>query len=259
MQVNDYETTQLLISTGKEIAREELKNEKAFLVHEHEGRTYIKGDWRPMLDAETDTLHVATLSGLKDFLESNPDNLDLDQLMVHVVDHETVKVRSIPVGGHKQRPVFLTAKALVPEHMFCKATRPAYYPPSVFIPYLQSCFAEVEGDDLKTVIRICGNVDVEANVNQKDDGMTQKVATRTGVVTKSEEEVPNPVILYPFSSFVEVLQPARKMVLRFAGNTDEGAGAALIEADGGAWKITAMQSIAEWLRKNLPEEVRVIA
>ena len=256
---NIHETVELLIDTGKELASQKLENEHAFIVHEHEGRKYIKGNWNRLLEAETETLNVVTLTGLKDYLENNPDNLKLDELMVHVVDHMTVKVRSIPVGGHKQRPVFMTAQALVPEHMFSRATRPAYYPPSVFIPYLQSCFAEVDGDDLATVIRICGNVDVEANVNQKDDGMTQKVATRTGVVTKSEEEVPNPVVLYPFSSFVEIMQPARKMVLRFAGNTDEGAGAALIEADGGAWKITAMHAIAEWLRKELPEEVKVIA
>lgn len=259
MESNTFETAELLINTGKELAREELKNENAFVVHEHEGRPYIKGSWSRLLEPEADTLNVCTLTGLKDYLESNPDGLDLKGLMVHVIDHSTVKVRSVPVGGHKQRPVFMTAEALIPDHMFSRATRPSYYPPSVFIPYLQSCFAEVEGDDLQAVIRVCGNVDVEAGVSQKDDGMTQKVATRTGVVTKSEEEVPNPVVLYPFSSFVEILQPARKMVLRFAGNADEGAGAALIEADGGAWKITAMQSIADWLRENLPEEVKVIA
>lgn len=259
MQANDYENTQLLIETGKELEREKLKNEKAFLVKEHEGRTFVKGDWRPLLEPETETLKVSTLTGLKDYLDNNPDSLNLNELMVHVVDHETVKVRSTPVGGHKQRPVFLTATALVPEHMFCKATRPAHYPPSVFIPYLQSCFAEVDGDDLKTIISVCSNVDVDAGVNQSDDGMTQKVTTRRGVVSKAQENVPNPVVLYPFSSFVEIMQPARKMVLRFAGNTDEGAGAALIEADGGAWKITAMQSIATWLRENLPEEVKVIA
>lgn len=253
-----YDTVDLLINTGKDIARKELENENAFIVHNHEGRDYIKGNWNRLLEPETETLHVSTLTGLKDYLESNPDGLDLNELMVHVVDHMTVKVRSIPVGGHKQRPTFMAAEALVPEHMFSSATRPTYHAPDQFIPYLQSCFVETDGDHLKDVIKVCGNVCTSAEVQQQDDGMKQNVTTRAGVVTKELTEVPNPVILYPFSTFTEVVQPGRKMTLRFRGG-DSGAGAALIEADGGAWKITAMQSIAAWLRENLPEDVKVIA
>ena len=258
MESNTFETAELLINTGKELAREELKNENAFVVHEHEGRPYIKGSWNKLYEPEAECLHIHTLTGLKDYLESNPDKLDYDELMVHVVSHDTVLIRSVPYGPHKQRPTFMQAEAIVPVHMFSSATRPEYHSPEQFLPYMQSCFVETEGDHLTDVIQVCGNISTSAEVQQQDDGMKQNVTTRAGVVTKELTEVPNPVILYPFSTFTEVAQPGRKMTLRFKGG-DGGAGAALIEADGGAWKITAMQSIADWLRENLPEEVKVIA
>lgn len=253
-----HDTAELLIETGRDLAKAKIDNDNKFVVHNHEGRPYVKRGWERLLEAEAETLRVTTLSGLNDFLTNNPDGLELEKLMVHVVDQETVAVRSIPYGPHKQRPVFMRATALVPDHMFSSATRPSYHSPEQFIPYLQSCFVETTGDHLKDVIKVCGNVCTSAEVQQEDDGMKQNVTTRAGVVTKEKTEVPNPVLLYPFSTFTEVAQPGRKMTLRFRGG-DGGAGAALIEADGGAWKITAMQSIANWLRENLPEEVKVIA
>lgn len=253
-----YDTAALLIETGHKQATAEINNDSKFIVAQHEGRPYVKRGWERLLEAEADTLRVTTLTGLNDYLTNNTDGLELEKLMVHVVDEQTVAVRSVPYGPHKQRPVFMTAKALVPEHMFSSATRPNYFSPEHFIPYLQSCFVETEGDHLKDVIKVCGNVCTSAEVQQQDDGMKQNVTTRSGVVTKELTEVPNPVILYPFSTFTEVAQPGRKMTLRFKSGGD-GAGAALIEADGGAWKITAMQSVATWLRENLPKEVKVIA
>jgi len=52
MESNTFETAELLINTGKELAREELKNGNAFVVHEHEGRPYIKGSWNKLYEPD---------------------------------------------------------------------------------------------------------------------------------------------------------------------------------------------------------------
>lgn len=246
------ESIETLVRLGGDLKQAEVDRRTQFVVHEHNGRPYYKGEFRPMLEPEAEPLHVNTLTALADYLNDNPDELDLSKLLVHVNSATDVVIRSVPTGPHKQRPVFMRAGALIPDHMF-----DTYVSPDKFVPYLQSCFAA--GEDLETVIAVCGNVTAAAEVRQQDDGMTQTVTARMGVQRRTDIEVPNPVVLYPFSSFVEIMQPARKFVLRFKGDTDKGTLCALIPADGGAWQITAIESISTWLREKLPEGVRVIA
>jgi hypothetical protein len=246
------ETLNRAVELGKELCAAKVERETQFVVHVHEGRPFYKGDFRPMLNPEAGTLSVNTLTALVDYLKHNPDNLDLAKLLVHVNSATDVCIRSIPTGPHLQRPVFMRATALVPDHLY-----DCFVGPDTFVPYLQSCFAE--GGDLETVIAVCSNLSAQAEVGQSDDGLTQTVTARVGIQRKSNVEVPNPVVLYPFSSFVEIMQPARKFVLRFKGSPDEGASCKLISADGGAWQIAAISEISKWLHDQLPEGVRVIA
>ena len=73
---------------------------------------------------------------------------------------------------------------------------------------------------------------------------------KSGVTTKAEVIVPNPVVLKPFRTFSEADQPESKFVFRLHKD-DDGVTAALIEADGGAWKVQAMQNIAAYLHSGL--------
>ena len=50
-------------------------------------------------------------------------------------------------------------------------------------------------------------------------------------------------------TFPEVSQPERACVARCREH-DDGVQVKLVDADGGAWKSTAIASIAEWLRKH---------
>lgn len=246
------ESIETLVRLGGDLKQAEADRRMQFAVHEHNGRPYCKGDFRPMLEPEAEPLRVNTLTALVDYLAHNPDSLELDKLLVHVNNATDVAIRSVPTGPHLQRPVFMRATALVPDHMYDR-----FVGPDSFVPYLQSCFAE--GGDLETVIAICSNLSAQAEVGQTDDGLSQTVTARVGVQRKTNIEVPNPVVLYPFSSFVEIMQPARKFVLRFKGSPDEGASCKLMAADGGAWQIAAIEEISKWLREKLPEGVRVIA
>lgn len=81
--------------------------------------------------------------------------------------------------------------------------------------------------------------------------MTQKATVKTGIASKGEAIVPNPVILKPYRTFVEVDQPLSQFVFRMKQDKYDGIQCALFEADGGAWKIEAMKSIKEYLKEQL--------
>jgi hypothetical protein len=67
------------------------------------------------------------------------------------------------------------------------------------------------------------------------------------------------VRLSPYRTFREIEQPRSEFLLRVRSGSSEGVvNAALFEADGGAWRHTAMTSIAEYIKKELPE-IKVIA
>lgn len=74
-----------------------------------------------------------------------------------------------------------------------------------------------------------------------------------------EAQIPNPVHLKPYRTFLEVDQPASDFIFRMRDN--HGVDCAIFEADGGAWEMEAMQNIKSYLQKELLglEQFTVIA
>ena len=109
-------------------------------------------------------------------------------------------------------------------------------------------------------MKVVGNIK-EENVRQVgDDGVSQSVVAKTGVATVEDVKVPNPVILAPYRTFVEVDQPESAFVFRMKN----GPLAALFEADGGAWRNSAIEAVSSYLAEELfdlieAEQVVVIA
>ncbi|MED3469309.1 hypothetical protein P4485_32040, partial [Bacillus thuringiensis] len=89
---------------------------------------------------------------------------------------------------------------------------------------------------------VIGNVVDEMVKGIEDDGVSQAVTVKTGTATRGQAKVPNPVELMPYRTFVEVEQPESRFVFRMR----EGARCGLFEADGGAWKLEAMNNIKEY-------------
>lgn len=254
MEINRLEADKHLIGVGRELESLDVKAKSALPVHVTEdGLCFYKPDqrdtWKPLYKPGQETLSVGTLQAVVDYLNQNPDGLDLGKLLVHVCDVTTVKVMSIPFGGWKQRNTYMQAEAVVPAHRFGSWTSP-----DEFVPYLQSCF--VPSDDLDALIKISGNLVDTSEVRVQDDGMSQEVTIRQGAARKAEVPVPSPAVVFPFSTFAEVAQPAHKVVFRLQSSP---LACKLIECDGGAWKLEAIANIRTWLIENLPEGVKVIA
>jgi len=102
-------------------------------------------------------------------------------------------------------------------------------------------------DSLRALVKVAGNVTGEEIRVSEDDGVTQEASVRAGVSLKNRADLPSPLALVPYRTFREVEQPESFFVLR-AKDTGRGPAFALFEADGGAWQIEAMASIAMWLR-----------
>ncbi|GEO64449.1 hypothetical protein [Companilactobacillus nantensis] len=114
---------------------------------------------------------------------------------------------------------------------------------------LQSQF--VQTNDRNIILKVIGNLKEENVRKASDDGVSQSVTVQSGVANVSEVKVPNPVELAPYRTFLEVDQPVSKFIFRMR----EGMQGAIFDADGGAWKIDAMNSIKEYLEDKFSDEI----
>lgn len=79
----------------------------------------------------------------------------------------------------------------------------------------------------------------------------------TGVASKSDVIVPNPVSLAPYRTFQEIAQPYSNFVFRMADK--QVPTFSLIEAQGGVWKNEAVSRIKEYFKNalaDMPEEIQ---
>lgn len=187
------------------------------------------------------TINVRSLSGFVDYLKSGFDGKQ--KLLVQVVGPTEIVAFS-SFNRDYNRNYMIKATALLPEFQYGR-----FYDTEELIIKLQSGF--VPNDDRANVLKIVGNVKEEAVKTYGDDGISQTVTAKSGVATVEEIAVPNPVLLTPFRTFVEVEQPVSEFIFRM----QNGPRAALFEADGGAWKLAAMQSIKEYLKKALQKDI----
>lgn len=210
---------------------------KSNLITLENGRVMSAYPLNPVKEPEVACLHCHTLSAIKDYIGSFDGN---PNMMVHVEDWNAVRLTG-PVFGHeRQRECFIESKAYDIKHQFNISI-----PLKQFIVYIQSSF--VQDDTTAAILKILGNVVQGKEAEYADDGLTQRVTTRAGVTRREMVDLPNPVTLRPFRTFMDIEQPASLFVLRLnAGRDGEQPSVSLTEADGGAWKNQAIASIKEF-------------
>lgn len=204
---------------------------------------------RPLKLDEPETITLTSLQGLVDYLSCDMDGLeellpsDMDEepvVVVHIESPSRVTVRTGLAGERAQR--FQLATALGEPLSLGGG---AYLDPAEMVVRLSTwCTAAGDRDEL---VRVIGNVRAESEVRVEDDGVSQAVTVRQGVVRVGEQTLPNPVQLAPYRTFREVEQPASPFMLRAQGGGERPISVALFEADGGTWKIAAVSSIKDWL------------
>jgi hypothetical protein len=187
------------------------------------------------------TLEVNSLSGLVGYLKSKFDSVE--KFLVHVESPTLVSVSSV-LNEDSNRKEMISAKALLPSFSFDR-----FQDTEEFNIKLQSCF--VKNEDRDIMLQVVGNIREEKVNTIGDDGVSQSVTAKVGVATVAQVQVPNPVLLAPYRTFVEVTQPESNFVFRM----QNGPKCALFEADGGAWKLEAMKRIKAYLDETMEAEI----
>lgn len=218
-------------------------------VLEINGQSYCDKDLdriKPVVVRANEMAKLSTLTSFIDCIKArvNRDNAyKFDNLYLHIVSptHIVAYEKENELDGN--RTYISEARAELPEIRYG-----SYYSSEDFNILLQSRFCQ----DITTalLLSIVGNVKASDVQTRADNGITQTVRTSKGVVLKEDTELPNPVVLAPFRTFVEVEQVSSAFIFRAKEDSysnESDVAFAIFEADGGAWKIEATQRIKAYL------------
>lgn len=103
------------------------------------------------------------------------------------------------------------------------------------------------------VLDFASHLKIEKGAEVQDNGISQMATVRDGVASLAKAKTPNPVTLRPYRTFNEVEQPASQFIFRI----NKLANLALFEADGGKWKLEAVESIANYLKNELASNKKI--
>lgn len=212
---------------------------------EHEGCLYSdkpleRIDYNP----KAAKIEMNTLSSLIDYIKANIDEM-AGKMIIHVQSPTKVQMYS-SLDYERKREYMVEVNASVPHFSFNEFTEH-----EAFCINLQSKFVDIPSTDRALLLKFAGTVEAGTVAEYGDDGITQKATVKTGIASKGEAIVPNPVTLCPYRTFVEVDQPFSQFIFRMKEGKYGGVSCGLFEADGGAWKIEAMTSIKEYLEAQL--------
>lgn len=193
---------------------------------------------------KADAIHMSTLSSLIEYIKKSVDEMQ-GQMIIHVQSPTHIEMYS-QLDSERKRECVVEVDAQVPEFRFGQ-----YMEHEPFCINLQSKFIDEPGTDRALLLKFAGTVEAGTVAEYGDDGVTQKATIKTGIATKEAAIVPNPVTLKPFRTFVEVQQPTSQFIFRMKQDKYDGIQCALFEADGGTWKLQAMEEIKHYLKENL--------
>lgn len=191
-----------------------------------------------------DNISMSTLTSLVDYIRAHIDEMS-EKMIIHVVSPEEVRLFS-QLNENRDREYLVAVKAQVPEFRYEK-----FIEHEEFCINVQAKFLNDPETDKALLLQFAGTVENGTLAEYGDDGVTQKVTVRSGIASKKDDLVPNPVKLRPYRTFIEVEQPVSEFIFRM--KELQTICCALFEADGGAWKNTAMKNIKDYLEFELAD------
>lgn len=184
-------------------------------------------------------IHLSTLKSLVDYVKSGLNGITKQQIILVVENAQCVEIYT-ENDEFEQRTTLVSVQAELPRLSFDH-----YLDTEQFNIMLQSKF--VNSDDRDVLLDFASKVKVENGAQVEDNGVSQVTTIKNGAATLSKAVLPNPVVLRPYRTFLEVEQPASPFVFRMNRHGE----LALYEADGGRWKLEAKLNVAEYLRSEL--------
>lgn len=225
-------------------------------VVEINGKTYCTKDLRRYdRKPKAESIKATTLTALVDYIKERRDELR-ERMIIQVVSPTKVLLYS-GLLAERDRETLFTVNAQLPRFMYGQE-----YEQEAFLVALQSCF--LPSVDREAVATLASNIVNTQSATYSDDGITQQAVMKTGITTKDNVLVPNPVTLTPFRTFLEVAQPESAFVFRIREARDGVPMFKLVEADGGLWQSLAVENVKRYLVEALAdipdrEQITVIA
>lgn len=208
---------------------------------------FIKHGYEKVTPPNVNALFVRTLRGFTDFI-NNFKAPEGEELMIAINDHHSAELvgKIDPIYGNRQ--LYCQAKININMPDFNEWRDPEYF--NIFM----QVFFEDKGDKSK-VLNVMSNVTNAASSETSDDGAKQSVVVRKGITMKDNAVVPNPCTLAPKRTFAEIDQPESKFILRVKERN--GVQIRLFEADGGQYKLDAIQGMKDYISENLADGVKI--
>ena len=213
------------------------------------GKTYVNRDLRRYDEApKARPVQARTLTALMDYMEHCSQEFP-GRMIIHIADPTHVRLLS-ELDAERERETLFETEAETSAFRFGE-----WYDQENFMIALQANFQA--NNDLAAVLKLAGNIVSKNDQTYSDDGTTQVATMTIGVASKADAIVPNSVTLIPFRTFQEVAQPESAFVFRI-GERGGAPAFKLIEAEGGLWKMTAVNAIKDYIYDilgSLPEEI----
>ncbi len=224
-----------------------------------DGRTYaIKenrtlGEYvRPPAPIDKPTLELQTLTGFIDAVKAKIDSFD-EKCAVLVDDFENVALVSLEADEFGRR------------HEWLRATNQENAPfnfdtfmvPETFIIALQSGFLPT--DNTVQLQRLASSLSNESVISVQDDGLSQKIETKQGGVTRGQVELPPRIPLMAYRTFREVDPTTSEFMVRLKGQNGQLPHIALMQIDAGRWKYDTMLMVRNYLAERLPKDTVILA
>lgn len=195
---------------------------------------------------KANAIEMHTLTSLVDYIKSDVDEMS-KKMIVEVASPTKVNLYS-QLDYNRDREKLVSVSARVPEFSFNN-----FMDQEKFCINLQSKFIDDPQTDRSLILKFAGTVEAGTVADYGDDGITQKATVKTGIVSKGDAIIPNPVKLRPYRTFLEVEQPISEFIFRMKQDKYDGINCAIFEADGGAWQIAATKAIKEYLQFELAD------
>ena len=164
------------------------------------GRTYAdKNLTRYDKQPKAAKIQAVTLTFLVDYIHQCNKEFP-GSMIIHIVSPTQVRLMSA-LDKEREREVLFEISAETSEFRFDE-----WYDQERMMIELQVNFQA--NDDLGLILKAVGNIEKKNGQEYSDDGVSQVATMKTGIATKSDVIVPNPVELIPYRTFQEVEQPA---------------------------------------------------
>ena len=187
-------------------------------------------------------VQVYTMDALRDLITQGFEGVPFsEKAFLHISSETKVRLLDKVSDGYGRRQCYAVAEP-VP---FEKFPFERWMDQESFAIGIASKF--MDGFDKDYVLKLAAEIQAEATGTSNDNGFTQTVSTKAGIAHKIVQEVKPRVVLAPYRIFPELTQPESHFVLRARVMDNKEPALCLYEADGGVWKIRAIEIIRKRL------------